>query len=203
MKTIVIIASWSSGSTAVTGYLDKCGAYSCPPYLNTVDERTPNSYESLAYGKELAKLFDGFTFKEIGKSEDFVNFFETWWVNECAKAEKLGFSSIVLKHPIQTFVLPYLKKKLNPSFVFVTRPFDEIENTRIRRNWHPIMGSDGAKHLYSVAFNFLTVSSCPFITIPFNAFKSDRELRNKMLDFVKLSPSQKQIQSAESFLRKK
>lgn len=45
MKNIVIIASWSSGSTAITGYLDKCGAYSCPPHLNTVDERTPNSYE--------------------------------------------------------------------------------------------------------------------------------------------------------------
>ena len=68
MKTIVIIASWGSGSTAVTGFLDKCGAYSCPPHLHTIDERTPSSYESLAYGKELAKLFDKYTFKEIGKS---------------------------------------------------------------------------------------------------------------------------------------
>ena len=59
MKAVVIIASWSSGSTAVTGYLDKCGAYSCPPHLNTIDKRTPNSYESIEYGTELAKLFEG------------------------------------------------------------------------------------------------------------------------------------------------
>jgi hypothetical protein len=202
MKAVVIIASWSSGSTAVTGYLDKCGAYSCPPHLNTIDKRTPNSYESIEYGTELAKLFDKYTFKEIGKSEDFVNFFEAWWAQECSKAEKLDCNSIVLKHPLQTFVLPYLKKKLNPSFIFVTRPFEEIGRTQIRRNWHPIMGEDGAKHIYSVAYNFFTLSSSPFISIPFNAFKTDAELRNKMLDFIGLSPSKKQIQSAESFLRK-
>jgi len=203
MKTIVIIASWGSGSTAVTGFLDKCGAYSCPPHLHTIDERTPSSYESLAYGKELAKLFDKYTFKEIGKSEDFVKFFETWWEDECTKAELLGHSSIVIKHPLQTFVLPYLKEKLKPSFVFVTRPFEEIENTRIRRNWHPIMGSDGAKHIYSVAYNFFTLSSCPFISIPFNEFRSDTKIRKKMLDFVDLSPSAKQIKNAEDFLRPK
>ena len=58
MKTVIIIASWSSGSSAVAGYIDKCGAYSCPPHLNTIDERTPNSYEPLAYKKELSKLFE-------------------------------------------------------------------------------------------------------------------------------------------------
>ena len=74
MKNIVIIASWSSGSTAITGYLDKCGAYSCPPHFNTNDERTPNSYEPLAYRNELSKLFDEFSFQEKGDVRDFINF---------------------------------------------------------------------------------------------------------------------------------
>ena len=202
MKAVVIIASWGSGSTAVTGYLDKCGLYSCPPHLQTIDKRTPNSYESIEYGSELAKLFDTYTFKEIGKSEDFVKFFDTWWIDECAKADSLACNSIVLKHPLQTFVLPYLKEKLNPSFIFVTRPFDEIKRTQVRRNWHPIMGADGAKHIYSVAYNFFTISSSPFISIPFNVFINDRELRNKMLDFIGISPTEKQIYDAESFLRR-
>ena len=202
MKAVVIIASWGSGSTAVSGYLDKCGLYSCPPHLHTIDKLTPNSYESIEYGSELAKLFDKYTFKEIGKSEDFVKFFDTWWIDECAKANSLACNSIVLKHPLQTFVLPYLKEKLNPSFIFVTRPFDEITRTQVRRNWHPIMGADGAKHIYSVANNFFTLSSSSFISIPFNVFKNDRELRNKMLDFIEISPSEKQIYDAESFLRR-
>ena len=202
MKTIVIIASWSSGSTAVAGYIDKCGAYSCPPHLNTVDERTPNSYEPLAYRNELLNLFDEFTFKEKGGAENFVNFFEAWYTAESAKAKKLGLNHIVLKQPLQTFILPYLHQKLSPSFIFVTRPFEEIERTRNRRNWHPVHGSKGAKTIYSTSFNFLNNNSCPFISIPFNMFRNDNKLRSKMLDFIELSPSKKQIQSAESFLRK-
>ena len=142
-----------------------------------------------------------FSFKEIGNPADFINFFEAWWDEECAKAKKLGCSHIILKHPLQTFVLPYLKKKLNPSFVFITRPYDEIEETRKRRNWHPSLGAEGAQVIQSVAYNFFTANSCPFISIPFNIFRNDSELRKKMLDFIKLSPSIDQIQNAEAFLR--
>jgi hypothetical protein len=201
IKAVIIISAWSSGSTAVAGYLDKCGAYTCPPHLNTIDERTPNSYEPLIYRRELGKLFDDFSFEEIGNPADFINFFEAWWDEECAKAKKLGCSHIILKHPLQTFVLPYLKKKLNPSFVFITRPYDEIEETRKRRNWHPSLGAEGAQVIQSVAYNFFTANSCPFISIPFNIFRNDSELRKKMLDFIKLSPSIDQIQNAEAFLR--
>lgn len=203
MKTVIIIASWSSGSTAVAGYLDKCGAYSCPPHLNTIDTLTPNSYEPLAYKKELSKLFDDLTFKEKGEAANFVNFFESWYSDETIKAKNLGLNHIVLKHPLQTFILPYLYQKLNPLFIFVTRPYDDIERTRKRRNWHEVYGSKGAKTIYSVSFNFLSNNSCPYIFIPFNTFISDINLRSKLLDFIDLSPSEEQITSAESFLRKK
>ena len=202
MKNIVIIASWSSGSTAVTGYLDKCGAYSCPPHFNTNDERTPNSYEPLAYRNELSKLFDEFSFQEKGDVRDFINFFDAWHTSESSKAKKLGLNHIVLKNPLQTFILPYLHQKLNPSFLFVTRPFEEIERTRNRRNWHQVHGSKGAKAIYSSSYQFLINNSCRFISIPFNMFRNDIRLRSKILDFVELSPSAEQIQNAESFLRK-
>ena len=202
MKTVIIIASWSSGSSAVAGYIDKCGAYSCPPHLNTIDERTPNSYEPLAYKKELSKLFDDLTFEEKGDANDFVSFFESWYEMESQKAKNLGLNHIVLKHPLQTFILPYLYQKLNPLFVFVTRPFEEIEKTRKRRNWHEVYGSKGAETIYSVSFNFLCNNSCPSISIPFNAFINDNELRSKLLNFIELTPSAEQVKSAESFLRR-
>ncbi len=41
MKSILILSSWGTGSTAVTGYLDKLGAYSCAPHFHTNDEKTP------------------------------------------------------------------------------------------------------------------------------------------------------------------
>ena len=100
-------------------------------------------------------------------------------------------------------MLPYLKKKLNPSFVFITRAYDEIEETRKRRNWHPSLGAEGAQVIQSVAYNFFTANSCPFISIPFNIFRNDSELKKILLSqfSIKLSPSIDQIQNAEAFLR--
>ena len=47
IKILLLISSWGTGSTAVTGYLDKLGAYSCAPHFYTNDDKTPNSFEPL------------------------------------------------------------------------------------------------------------------------------------------------------------
>ena len=120
MKTVIIIASWSSGSSAVAGYIDKCGAYSCPPHLNTIDERTPNSYEPLAYKKELSNLFNDLTFEEIGDANDFVSFFESWYEIESQKAKNLGLNHIVLKHPLHTALS---LSKINPFICLCDKAF--------------------------------------------------------------------------------
>ena len=126
------------GSTAVAGYLDGCGAYTCPPHVKTNDEHTPNAYELLAYCNELVKFFDA------------------WWVDECAKAEELGCGYIVLKQPLQTFVLPFLNKKLNPSHIFVPRPLDEIEKTRNRRKWTQFTALQDRKWCILIPTSFLS-----------------------------------------------
>lgn len=201
MQAIIVIATWGSGSTAVSGYLDRCGAYTCPPHVNTNDLLTPNAYEPLEYRIELAKLIDELSFKKIGNPEDFVKFFEAWWEIECAKSQNLGLSHILLKHPLQSFVLPYLNRKLKPSYLFITRPYDLIEKTRIRRKWHPIYGALGAKEIYSISYDFLNANSCPFISIPFNEFRSSTELRDRMLNFIGLVPSAEKLKVAEDFIR--
>ena len=58
MKTILILCPWSSGSTAVAGFLDRCGGHTCPPHFSTNDPKTPNPYESLALSNSLKKLID-------------------------------------------------------------------------------------------------------------------------------------------------
>ena len=47
VKTIVILSSFSSGSTALAGFLERCGAHTCPPHMITSDKRTPLSYENI------------------------------------------------------------------------------------------------------------------------------------------------------------
>jgi hypothetical protein len=201
INAIIVLGTWSSGSTAVTGYLERCGGYTCPPHQHTNDERTPIAYEPLAYAEALRTLFDEFSLKKVGKTENFIDFFEDFWAIECVAAKRKGLDNIVLKHPLQTFILPYLKNRLNPSFVFVTRPFEKIERSRARRDWHPVYGSLGAKAVYSTAFNFLIENSCPFITVPYEKFLTDKFLREKMLSFLNISPSDKMKENAAKFVR--
>ncbi len=201
MKTVLILSSWSSGSTAMAGFLDQCGAYSCPPHVMTKDGRTPNAYEPLAYMQELAKLFDLKTLNKKGSMESFAAFFEPWWNEQLDKARAVGKEHIVLKHPLQSFILPYLDEKLDPTYVLVTRPFEDIESTRVRRKWTASFGAEGAKLIYVTSYNFLTARSRPYLAVPFNAFRTEAGLRQKMLNYVDLTPSVSDLAEAEAFLR--
>lgn len=202
MRTIIIIAPWSSGSTAIAGFLHHCGAYTCPPHQHTDDNLTPNSYEPLHYAEALRDLFDEFTLQKKGSMEEFKNFFEHFFSQQIDAAQNRGFSSIALKHPLQTFVLPYLNSFLSPKYILVTRPLKRIESTRRRRNWHPVYGEVGAEQIYRTAANFLLENSCPYLAIPYNALLSDNCSRQYLLDFCDLTPSNEALQQALDFLRR-
>ena len=201
-NSIIIVATWSSGSTALAGFLHQCGAYSCPPHQKTNDQRTPIAFEPLLYADALKKLFDEFTLKKRGDWEVFRNFFEEFYSKEVAKAQELGFEAILLKHPLQTFILPYLNGFLKPKYVFVTRPIKEIEATRVRRKWHPVYGAQGAKKIYSTATNFLISNSCPYLSVPYNALIDNVTVRKTLLDFCNLSPTDEMLNNAAEFLRR-
>jgi hypothetical protein len=199
---IIIIATWSSGSTALAGFLHQCGAYTCPPHFKTSDARTPIAFEPVLYSDALRKLFDEFTLTKRGDFEVFRNFFEDFYYKEVSKAQDLGFEAIALKHPLQTLILSYLNNFLKPKFVFVTRPIEKIEATRARRKWHPVYGAQGAKQIYSTAHNFLISNSCPYLSVPYNTLITDVTARKTLLDFCNLSPTDEMLKNAADFLKK-
>jgi len=201
MRPIIVIAPWSSGSTAVAGFLHHCGAYTCPPHQHTGDIWTPNSYEPLRYGEALRELFDEFTLEKKGNIKDFEHFFENFYSEQVGIAQSLGFQFIALKHPLQTFILHYLNTFLRPKYVLVTRPLKKIEATRQRRNWHPVYGEKGAEQIYKTATSFLLDNSCSYLAIPYNALLNDDCSRHQLLGFCDLSPSNEMLQQALDFLR--
>lgn len=200
VQPLVIIAAWGSGSSAAAGFLHHCGAYTCPPHQRTNDERTPSAFEPYAYAKALRQLFDETTLKKTGDTTEFTRFFEAFWEAEVAKAMAQGFGAIALKHPLQALVLPYLQRRLKPKYLFVTRPLDDIEKTRIRRKWHATCGAAGAKHISAVATNFLVENSCPFLTVPYKALMQSADFRSDLLAFCGLAPDGDRLQKAEHFL---
>ena len=201
IKPVLILAPWGSGSSAVTGFIDRCGAYSCPPHFATNDPRTPNAFESQAYRKAVMTLFDELTLQQIGDPKAFVAFFDIWWDRECAKARTAGQTHIVLKYALQTLVLPYLHKRLDPAIICVTRPLNEIERTRKRRNWHMTYGARGAKALYDTATDYLVAQAVPYLSVPFSGFRTDATIRRKLLQYIDLEPTADVLRAAEAGLR--
>ena len=58
-----LLSAWGTGSSAMAGYLDHCGLYTCPPHWEqTGDERTPNTFESLGFKDLLHTTVDQATF---------------------------------------------------------------------------------------------------------------------------------------------
>lgn len=112
------------------------------------------------------------------------------------RARKLGFAALALKHPLQTFILPYLDKVIEPKYIFVTRPLEQIEATRLRRKWHPVYGALGANIIYQTAMKFLISHSRNYLSIPYNSLVNDDTVRATLLEFCKLSPTDEMLSNA-------
>ena len=201
MKVILVLASWSSGSTAVAGFLDKCGCYSCPPHQTTDDIKTPVAYESKQYRDALVNCIDECTLKIKGSAEDFESFFKEWIAQQYVKARENGCSSIILKHPLQSFLLQKITKHISPICVVVTRPLAKIEQTRLRRKWHPVYGAAGAKAVYNATYIYLHENGYCYMAIPYEKFREDDFVRKQLLSFCGINPTIEQMHSAISFIK--
>ncbi len=201
VTVVALLSPWGSGSSAVAGFLDKCGAYTCPPHVHTADSRTPNSFEPLGLRQMLVAAFDEKTLKPKGAGADFAPDFEDWLNDEIAAAADDGASTLVIIHALLSMVLPALQEIASPRYVVITRPFDDIEATRQRRNWPATFGELGARIIYKRSHDFLEQEGLPYIDLPYPQFRSEIGVRGELLRYLSLSPSAEQLEEAEAFLR--
>lgn len=200
IQPIIIVASYGTGSSALTGFLDYCGAHTCPPHQGSRDKRTPTTFEPLAYADALRKLFYEPTLTQQGTVEEFETFFRVFWQEELQRALDNGCNHIVLKHPLQILILDYLQNYINPKYLFLTRPMQEIERSRLRRRWHPIYGASGAVKLQKIASEFMIKNSCPYLSVPYRSLLTDRAFRQTILDYCGLKPTVDMLKCAERWL---
>lgn len=201
LPVVCVIGSWSSGTTAVTGFLARLGAYSCPPHFRTNDPLTPDSHESIELRNRLLRIYDEQTLQRIGQPELLSAWLRPWLVEESAKARLQGCTHIVIKHPLLATLVSLLVEVCNPTFVVVTRPLPAIERTRLRRNWPEVYGAKGAPAIYSTALNCLIDAQQSFLTIAFADFLASPATRDSLVRTLELTPSESQRQSAEAWLR--
>jgi hypothetical protein len=201
VQVVVLLCSWSSGSTSVAGYLDKCGAYTCPPHQKTNDERTPVAFEPLAYRNALAKFTNEFTLKNVGDRADFIAWFSEWLPKQRQKAAEAGCKVIALKHPLSVYLMAEIYAISDCKFAFVTRAFQSIENTRKRRKWAVVYGIQGARILYNTAWRTLQNMGLPYVSVPYEQFRESAEIRQLLLDYCGLEPNEEQRAAADAWLR--
>ena len=97
-KVIVILSSWSSCSTAMTGFFDRCGGHSCPPHFQTNDQRTPTAYENKDYVDALHKFIDTDSKESLFTQRGDIKKFCSWTMvyltgNNFQKYRKAVFNS--------------------------------------------------------------------------------------------------------------
>lgn len=200
---ILILSSWSSGSSAVTGYLSNCGAYPCPPLYKTNDPLTPNSFESAQLRDLLLKHFDERTLKRKFPGVEFTDEYRAFIEMANKKFQETENSRLLLKHPLLIYFLAEIRKIHPIKIVVVTRPLDAIENSMRRRKWewNPMYGKQGAQLIYNRIYEELHASAQSYLAIAYNEFVRDENMRLALVDYCELDPSTEQIQQANNFLR--
>ncbi|TQM89904.1 hypothetical protein BD293_4218 [Roseinatronobacter monicus] len=201
VPVVCVLGAWSSGTTAVTGYLTRVGGYSCPPHVQTNDPRTPNSHEPVDFAIELRKVIGGLTLKQHGDREAFCNWLRSWLNERSIEARASGASHIVLKHPLSAYLIKEINAVCNPDFLVVTRPFIKIEETRKRRKWYPSYGAAGAQKLYSTIFSSLIEIEASYSTVSFRDFTTSLPRRRTILKALGISGTHAQCHAAESWLK--
>ena len=204
-KVVVILSSWSSGSTAMTGFFDRCGGHSCPPHFQTNDQRTPTAYENKDYVDALHKFIDTDSkeslFTQKGDIKTFLGFFEQWFTSQVKISRNIGKQFLILKHPLQIFVLDQIEPYFEPKYIVLTRSLEKIERTRVRRKWAEVFGKKGASILYDEINTYFKKKQKPFFPIEYEQFLTNENIRKELLAFCELEISAEKLKEGEDWLR--
>lgn len=154
-ELVLVCGPWSSGTSAVAGLLAKLGLEGGAPYFKTRDERTPNSFESLAF-RELVQALAAEESVELTADASLAA--------ERLREFKQGMEArkpIFLKYPLSALLIPQICGAFRARLVYVLRPLEEIEATRLRRGWPAHLGAAGARRIYASMFEALVEQRFP------------------------------------------
>lgn len=203
MKVIFVAGSYGSGTSSLIGALDRLGISTLPPHFKTSDPRTPISYESKAF----RALIHSFAREDVegndlrvdrSKSAEFVEEFRVFIEN----ADPGPANAIALKMPLASICLPEIMQVVDPYVVWVHRPMDEIEASRIRRKWPALFGSVSAAIINETLIHDLVENGKSFLSISYHDLTRDgRGELLKVLDYCGLRELEAGVDEAAKFIR--
>lgn len=193
-KLILVLSSWSSGSSAISAFLHASGAYMFPPLLISTDPKAPEIYESERYREILLETIQEENLEFKTNTEKLSTELSRWLGEEIERAIQSGHSVFALKHPLSALILKELCEIVEPVFVVVTRPLSKIEETCVRRNWHPIHGRTGAEVIYKEIYSYLQENGKSYFAISFDDYLTSENERLMLLEYCGFSVTPEEAQ---------
>ena len=192
LNAVFVCGPWGSGTSLVTKLLLKVGFLGLEPYFMTNDPKTPNSYEAVAFRNLLMRYCDEeFISRKVSKDliiSELIKFQQSLTPLVADKPTEIRARPFVFKHALSALILEELNSVFDCQFIFVKRPLEEIEAGRLRRDWRPYLGAQGAEIINGEIEKFAR-------THPQNSF---------FLDYKKLTSTPKEtIQALLTFLNVK
>ena len=205
IKVLLVCGPWGCGSSAVAGFLSNGGIYSPGPFHVIPDPKTPHTYEMEAFWQTLIKVISPPTLKRTAPSAAIVKvlteFRDNILIDTLQKERVPDDSTIMLKHPLASFVLPEMCEVFDVRIHGVLRPIKEIEATRARRQWPLHFGTKGAEVIYGHLFTHITNTSTPFLLTRYSDLLANpRRYFDSIADFAGIVPTDEQRKSACEFI---
>jgi hypothetical protein len=207
MKVLFIAGSWGSGTTSVIGALDSLGVPTLGPYFQSSDPKTRNTFELIPFRDLVHGYVDQATLKHKNNYRDrFPSALEEFqarleklvWPDQPANSEKL----LALKMPLASLCIPEICDAFQTKIIVVHRPLEEIEASRLRRNWPPVFGSLGAQYIYNNIFNDLLKNNLSFLGISYFDFVTNTyQSLEKIIEYCDINDLKSNLEDAKEFVK--
>jgi glycosyltransferase involved in cell wall biosynthesis len=211
LKLILICGPWGSGTSAIAGMLERMGTFGVGPYFQTNDPATPNSYESIPFSETIRYAL-GYTsqrtFPFAASSPTAVQCGLRLLQKRIEQQEfgpyDLHFPKpIFAKYPLSALVISQICEVFDTKLIYVMRSLEDIERTRLRRNWPAYYGAEGASMIYGHMSTALKDREKQTMTIDYKQLlASPMVYVRDIARFVGLELSAEELRRATDFIKK-
>jgi hypothetical protein len=187
--------------------LDQLGMDGLGPYFRTNDERTKNSFESLAFREVVDRLASDKTLSLTTDRKAAVQALREFHTQLQAQATKPAADKaeqrVFLKYPLSGLLIPQICQAFDTRLIYVLRPLKDIEATRQRRQWSPEFGAKGAQTIYSRMFQILVDLPIPTLVVRYPELLAAPLPHAKQLAaFCGVKADEAHIEAAANFVRR-
>jgi hypothetical protein len=207
IKLLLICGPWGSGTTAVAGMVARLGAQGFGPYLRTPDERTPVSYEFIHFRATILRYASEDTLAaRPGGAEAALDGMRDLHrrieLQEFGPYDPRGPAPIFFKYPLSALLLPQICAVFDTLLIYVMRPLEHIERTRLRRKWRASEGRAGAEIIYQAMDDFKRLQSHPTLTVNYaDLLARPADCATEISRFAALEPDPVSFKEAIAFVQ--